>query len=58
MLTENNRGIAFYESCGFQRVSGSEKRFEFGGREVEEVAYVRGNDFFSVTGITGERREG
>ena len=41
VLSANQRGIRFYEACGFERVAGSEKIFELGGRQVEEVAYVR-----------------
>jgi ribosomal protein S18 acetylase RimI-like enzyme len=41
VLAANHRGIKFYESCGFERVPGSGKFFELGGRQVEEVAYVR-----------------
>ena len=44
VLTGNHRGILFYESCGFERVQGSEKLFELGGRQVEEVAYLLRND--------------
>ncbi len=40
VLCANHRGIGFYEACGFERVVGSEKVFEMGGRQVEEVAYV------------------
>ncbi|MFZ2987781.1 GNAT family N-acetyltransferase [Ideonella sp.] len=38
VFSDNWRARRFYERCGFQRVVGSEKRFELGGREVEEVA--------------------
>ena len=41
VLSANHRGIKFYEACGFERVIGSEKSFELGGRQVEEVAYLR-----------------
>jgi ribosomal protein S18 acetylase RimI-like enzyme len=41
VLSANLRGRKFYESCGFARISGSEKHFELGGREVEECAYRR-----------------
>lgn len=37
VLSANHRGLDFYLRCGFTRVDGSEKRFELGGREVEEV---------------------
>ncbi|WP_418318925.1 N-acetyltransferase family protein [Piscinibacter sakaiensis] len=37
VLSANRRGLDFYLQCGFTRVDGSEKRFELGGREVEEV---------------------
>lgn len=40
VLARNRRGAQFYESCGFQKVVGSERFFELGGREVEEVAYL------------------
>ncbi|RQO59335.1 GNAT family N-acetyltransferase [Paucibacter sp. KBW04] len=33
----NERGVNFYKSCGFSHVKGSEKQFELGGRQVEEV---------------------
>jgi ribosomal protein S18 acetylase RimI-like enzyme len=41
VLCANRRGIGFYEASGFKRVTGSEKVFEMGGRQVEEVAYLR-----------------
>ena len=41
VLSANQRGIKFYEACGFNHLAGSEKVFELGGRQVEEVAYVR-----------------
>ena len=40
VLTANQRGIKFYEACGFERVAGSEKLFDLGGRRVEEVAFT------------------
>ena len=41
VLSANHRGRKFYESCGFERVPGSEKCFDLGGHPVEEVAYLR-----------------
>jgi ribosomal protein S18 acetylase RimI-like enzyme len=43
VLTANQRGIKFYEAGGFERVVGSEKVFELGGRCVEEVAFTLAN---------------
>jgi ribosomal protein S18 acetylase RimI-like enzyme len=43
VLTANQRGISFYEALGFERVAGSEKVFELGGRRVEEVAFTLAN---------------
>jgi ribosomal protein S18 acetylase RimI-like enzyme len=43
VLTANQRGIKFYEVCGFERVLGSEKLFELGGRHVEEIAFTLAN---------------
>jgi ribosomal protein S18 acetylase RimI-like enzyme len=43
VLTANQRGIKFYETGGFERVAGSEKVFELGGRRVEEVAFTLAN---------------
>jgi L-amino acid N-acyltransferase YncA len=40
VLSANRRGIGFYEACGFERVTGSERVFEMGGRQVDEVAYL------------------
>ena len=40
VLCANHQGIRFYEACGFERVVGSEKIFEMGGRQIEEVAFV------------------
>lgn len=39
VLSDNLRGRRFYEACGFAPVAGSAKRFELGGREVEEICY-------------------
>jgi ribosomal protein S18 acetylase RimI-like enzyme len=44
VLSQNRRGIAFYEAFGFQRVEGSEKLFELGGRQVEEVCMMLQHD--------------
>ena len=41
VLSGNERGIRFYERCGFSRVPGSENSFELGGRQVQEAAYRR-----------------
>jgi ribosomal protein S18 acetylase RimI-like enzyme len=43
VLSANQRGIKFYEAAGFERVVGSEKVFELGGRQVEEVAFTLPN---------------
>jgi ribosomal protein S18 acetylase RimI-like enzyme len=43
VLTANQRAISFYEALGFERVAGSEKAFELGGRRVEEVAFTLAN---------------
>jgi ribosomal protein S18 acetylase RimI-like enzyme len=43
VLTANQRGIKFYEACGFERMAGSEKVFELGARRVEEVAFTLAN---------------
>jgi ribosomal protein S18 acetylase RimI-like enzyme len=43
VLTANQRGIRFYEACGFEREAGSEKVFEMGGRSVEEVTFMLPN---------------
>lgn len=37
VLSQNERGLRFYERFGFQAVPGSAKSFELGGRLVEEV---------------------
>jgi ribosomal protein S18 acetylase RimI-like enzyme len=44
VLSANHRGVKFYEAHGFKRMPGSERVFELGGRQVEEVAYLRCND--------------
>ena len=44
VFSRNLRGIGFYQSLGFVRLVGSEKTFELGGREVEEVCMVRWHD--------------
>jgi ribosomal protein S18 acetylase RimI-like enzyme len=44
VLSQNRRGITFYEAFGFQRVAGSEKLFELGGRQVEEVRLLLRHD--------------
>ena len=44
VLSQNQRGLRFYEGCGFSRVVGSEKHFELGGRQVEEVCLKKQND--------------
>lgn len=41
VFTKNQRAINFYESFGFQSLPGSGKVLEIGGRQVEEVTYVR-----------------
>jgi ribosomal protein S18 acetylase RimI-like enzyme len=43
VLSANQRGVSFYEACGFERVAGSEKSFELGGRHVEEAAFTLPN---------------
>jgi ribosomal protein S18 acetylase RimI-like enzyme len=40
VLCTNQRAISFYESSGFERVIGSEKVFEMGGRQIEEVVFL------------------
>jgi ribosomal protein S18 acetylase RimI-like enzyme len=44
VLTENHRGRRFYEAFGFRAVPGSEKTFELGGRQVQELRYLRADD--------------
>jgi ribosomal protein S18 acetylase RimI-like enzyme len=44
VLAENLRGRNFYEAFGFKSVAGSQKTFELGGRQVEELLYLRAND--------------
>lgn len=44
VLSQNRRGIAFYEAFGFRRVAGSEKSFELGGRQVDEVRLLLQHD--------------
>lgn len=44
VLGRNRRGRAFYEACGFRCVPGSEKTFDLGGVNVEEVMYSRPSD--------------
>ena len=39
VLTLNERGIRFYENAGFTADAGSEKTFELGGRQVQEIRY-------------------
>ena len=39
VLSQNRRGITFYETFGFRHVQGSEKQFNLGGRQVEEVRF-------------------
>lgn len=41
VLSNNLRSIRFYESFGFERVPSSMKLTDVGGRQVEEVIYVR-----------------
>lgn len=41
VLSDNLRGRRFYEALGFAPVVGSGKRFELGGREVEELRYLQ-----------------
>jgi len=41
VLAGNQRAIRFYEAAGFQRVAGSETALALGGRQVDEVAYLR-----------------
>lgn len=43
VLANNPRGRRFYEANGFAPVPASEKRFELGGVEVEELLYIRRN---------------
>lgn len=40
VLSQNHRGVKFYEAFGFRRVQGSEKLFELGGHQVEEVCLL------------------
>ena len=40
-LSRNQRAIGFYESRGFKPVPDSQKMFELGGRQVEEVCLLR-----------------
>ena len=40
VLSQNQRAVRFYETFGFKRIPGSEKRLELGGRQVEEVCFV------------------
>jgi hypothetical protein len=40
VLSGNARGLRFYEAAGFRREAGSEKHFEQGGAQVEEVRLV------------------
>lgn len=44
VLSENLRGIRFYESCGYTKVEGANRLFELGGVQVEEACYWRRND--------------
>jgi ribosomal protein S18 acetylase RimI-like enzyme len=44
VLGQNERGIRFYERCGFTPVAGSARLFELGGRQIDEVALVRQAD--------------
>ena len=44
VLSQNHRGRRFYEACGFLPVAGSEKTFELGGKQVQELMYLRAND--------------
>jgi len=37
VLSQNKRGIRFYEAFGFKPVPGSSKSFELGGLQVEEI---------------------
>ena len=39
VLTQNARGIGFYENSGFTPDFGSEKAFDLGGRQVQEIRY-------------------
>lgn len=39
VFSQNRRGITFYETFGFRRVQSSEKQFNLGGRQVEEVCF-------------------
>ncbi len=44
VLSANERGMRFYRAQGFQPVDGSAKRFELGGRQVEEVCMRKMGD--------------
>jgi len=37
VLSRNERGLAFYQRFGFRPVVGSAKKFNLGGRQVEEI---------------------
>ena len=43
VLSENERGRGFYERNGFTVVAGTEKSFELGGVQVQELQYLRSN---------------
>jgi len=44
VLTRNSRAVRFYETWGFVKVPGSNKLFELGGIQVEEVLYLWHHD--------------
>lgn len=44
VLTANSRGRLFYEASGFAAVTGSQKSFELGGKQIEEIQYLRAID--------------
>ena len=48
VLSQNRRGVTFYEAFGFRRVQGSEKLFELGGHQVEEICLRLQNDASQV----------
>lgn len=44
VIGRNERGVKFYKACGFSHVEGSEKQFELGGCQVDEVCLRWRND--------------
>jgi len=44
VLAENRRGRRFYEASGFTAATGIQKNVELGGKQVEELLYLRAND--------------